>query len=546
MTEYQKLQNYANKHPEDLAVWNALFEYSRTVELDEAKPVIKSIQKNVLKQTHATGRGDWFELYWKSLLLAAPWDLDSYLLYVERHRAPQERFYQPRRRILKRVVDCLQRLADDELDELFLTMPPRVGKTTILMFFCTWIIGRDPEASNLYSAYSDLITNAFYRGVLEILTDPSTYTWADVFPTAKLRDTSAREETINIDRKKRYPSLTCRSLYGTLNGACDCKGMLISDDLIGSIEEALSKDRMTGAWLKVDNNLIPRAKEHAKLLWCGTRWSLLDPMGLRMDLLQNDDQYSGRRFEVIDLPALNENDESQFDYDFGVGFTSEFYRQRRASFERNNDLASWSAQYMCEPIEREGTLFSPEDMLTYNGVLPDREPDRIFMAVDPAFGGGDFVAAPIVYQYDSEFYVHDVLYNNGDKTITRPLLIEKIKKHKVQAAQFEANKSTAEYKEWVEDGLKEEGYRLNITTKPAPQGKAKEIRIFDKAPEIRELHFLEQGKRHKEYSMFMQNLYSFKINGKNKTDDAPDSLAMVIDMIRGVGGGRARVFSRPF
>ena len=229
-----------------------------------------------------------------------------------------------------------------------------------------------------------------------------------------------------------------------------------------------------------------------------------------------------------------------------MGFSSDFYRQRRASFERNNDMASWSAQYMCEPIEREGTLFSPEDMLTYNGVLPDREPDRIFMAVDPAFGGGDFVAAPIVYQYDTDYYVHDVLYNNGDKTITRPLLIEKIKQHKVQAAQFEANKSTAEYKEWIEEGLKEDGYRLNITTKPAPQGKSKEIRIFDKAPEIRELRFLEQGKRHKEYGMFMQNLYSFKINGKNKTDDAPDSLSMVIDMIRGVGGGKAQVFTRPF
>ena len=37
--------------------------------------------------------------------------------------------------------------------------------------------------------------------------------------------------------------------------------------------------------------------------------------------------------------------------------------------------------------------------------------------------------------------------------------------------------------------------------------------------------FLEEGRRSKEYEMFMQNVYSFSITGKNKHDDAPDSLA---------------------
>lgn len=131
----------------------------------------------------------------------------------------------------------------------------RVGKTTLVLFFVTWIIGRNDEMSNLYSAFSDIITNAFYRGVLEVIQDPYTYTWSDVFPNSKVKETNAKDETININRKKRYPSLTCRSLYGTLNGACDCNGFLISDDLLGDIEEALNKDRLVAAWSKVDNVL---------------------------------------------------------------------------------------------------------------------------------------------------------------------------------------------------------------------------------------------------------------------------------------------------
>ena len=473
-----------------------------------------------------------FELYKNTLLFDAPHHFDSYMLYMEIDRKPKERFYQPRRKVLKIVTDSLQELVDDKLDELFVSMPPRVGKTTMLLFFITWLIGRSSERSNLYSAYSDTITKAFHNGVLEIINDPVTYHWDHVFPKAKIVQTNAQEETINIDRKKRYPSLTCRSLYGTLNGACDCDGVEIADDLIGGIEEALNKDRMIAAWSKVDNNLLPRAKEKAKNLWCGTRWSLFDPMGIRMELLKTDERFKNRRFKIITLSALDDNDKSQFDYDYDVGFSTEYYKMRRASFERNNDIASWNAQYMGEPIEREGALFTPADFRYYNGVLPnDREPDRIFMAVDPAFGGGDFVAAPICFQYDDDIYVHDVVYDNGDKRITQSLLANAIEQYNVAAMEIEANKSTESYKDGIEDLLKQKQIRINLTTKPAPTNKSKNQRIFDKAPDIRErMIFRESGKRNKPYSLFMQNVFSFKAFGNNKNDDAPDSLSMAINM----------------
>ena len=487
-----------------------------------------------------------FELNKRALLFDAPYDLDAYLMYLEFNRKPQERFYLPRRRIMKRVADAMQRLVDGELDELFLSMPPRVGKTTMLMMFVTWLVGRDSEKSNLYSAYSDVITSAFYNGCLEIINDPMTYLWHDVFPTAKIVSTNAKDETFNIDRKKRYPSLTCRSLYGTLNGACDCNGLLLSDDLIGGIEEALNKDRLVSAWSKVDNNLLPRAKETAKVLWCGTRWSMVDPAGVRMDLLLNDERFRSRRFEIINLPALDEQEHSNFHYLYGVGFSEEYYIQRRASFERNNDMASWLAQYMGEPIERSGALFEPQDMRFYNGVLPDDEPVRVFMAVDPAFGGGDFTASPVCYQYaDGAIYVADVVYSDGDKRITQPLIVKKVLEHNVKAVQIEANKSTASYKEEVEELLKKQGVRVNITTKMAPNNVSKEMRIFDKAPEIREFYFLEEGKRSKEYSQFMQNVYSFKLTGRNKHDDSVDSLAQAVEMVRSTVGA-VSVFRRPF
>ncbi len=525
--------------------------------------VCKDMQKNGCeKQAHAfnkqmrqlIGRNAQNEVkneelrkaYKDSLLFDAPVSLDAYMLYLEIERAPHERFYQPRRRVLYPAVSMMQQLADDKLDEAFISCPPRVGKTTLLMFLTTWLMGKNSELANLYSAYSDVITTAFYQGVLEIINDPNTYLWAEVFPKCKIVQTNAQNETINLDRKKRYPSLTCRSLYGTLNGACDCSGFLISDDLIGGIEEALSRDRMMSAWLKVDNNLITRAKGTAKILWCGTRWSMIDPAGLRMELLTNDARFGTRRHKIINMPALNEKGNSNFVYDYGVGFTTEYYQQRRASFERNGDMASWNAQYMGQPVEREGTLFAPEEMRFYNGQLPLEDPERTFMVVDPAFGGSDFVAAPVCYQYGEDVYVVDVVYDSGDKRVTQPLLAATAQKYGVQSMRIEANKTTEAYKEGVEEEIKKRGYRVTMTSKPAPPMSSKENRIRDKAPDIR-LHFifLEDGLRSKSYSAYMQNVYSFKLTGKNKHDDAPDSLAMAADFAFGIQR-RVTIFHRTF
>ena len=527
-----KISNALKKKGSSFEIVNSCFELCRleTSELSIRKGselVKRAVIKNV-KQGE-----EWYDLYRKVLLFRAPYCFEDYLIYLEIDRPPEERFYQPRRKVLKVVVEELQALADDELDELFVSMPPRVGKTTILMLFITWIMGRDGEASNLYSAFSAIITSAMYTGVLEVVTDSYTYNWKKVFNNSGIANTDAKKETIDIDRKKRYPTLTCRSLYGTLNGACDCSGYLISDDLIGGIEEALNKDRLMNAWSKVTNNLIPRTKQSAKKIWIGTRWSLIDPAGLRMDFLQNNEEGKKVRFKIINLPALNENDESNFDYDYNVGFNTDYYKQLRAQFERNNDMASWQAQYMGEPIERDGALFTPDTMNFYNGVIAD-EPVRNYMTVDVAWGGGDYASAPVCVETENGDFIPDVVFNNGDKTITRPLIVDCIIKNNVKYVQFEANNGGSEYAEWVENELKQRDYKCTITSKSAPTNKRKEARIFERAPEIREFYYLDNGRRHKEYQLFMNNLYAFKIVGKNKNDDAPDSMAMLSE-VRGRG-----------
>lgn len=467
------------------------------------------------------------------MLYMAQYDFDAYLQVLEWNRKPEERFYLPRRKQLAPIVNAINDLINDRLDELFISQPPRTGKTTLMIMFVTYILGKHPEKSNLYCSYSDTLTNSFYNGVLEVIQDPHTYAWNEVFPNASVARTDAKDELVDINRKKHFPSLTCRSLYGTLNGACDARGILISDDLLSGIEEALSKDRLATAWGKVDNNMLTRAKldEGCKLLWCGTRWSIEDPIGKRLATLE-DPKFANHRYRVVNIPALNDDDESNFDYAYGVGFSTETYHQRRASFEKNEDMASWLAQYMGEPIEREGTVFSPKTMRYYNGVLPDERPVRIFMAVDPAWGGGDFCAGPVCYKYENgDIYVPAVIFSAEEKTITQPRIIRLVEQYKVGALQIEASKMTEGFADDIDELLRANGLRINLTTKPAVQTTSKAQRIFDNAPDIREhMIFLDPGKRDKEYNKFMENIFSFKVLGKNRHDDAPDSCSQAIEM----------------
>jgi predicted phage terminase large subunit-like protein len=449
--------------------------------------------------------------------------------------------------VLKTAVDAYQDLEDDKLDELFVNQPPRTGKSTLSIFATTWKIGKDSESSNLYSAYSDKITTSFYNGCLEAINDKVTYRWGDIFHGHTLASTYGKDLTFYIDRKKHYPSVTARSIHGTLNGSCDASGWLLSDDLVSGIDEALSTDRLASLWYLVENNLLTRAKEKCKIIWEGTRWATADPIGLRREVLERE-EYKDRRIRVINLPALNEKEESNFDYDYGVGYSTAYYLARRASFEHNQDIASWNAQYQQEPADRTGVVFSPDSMNYYNGELP---PDdmlvRTFMAIDPAFGGGDYTSSPVCKQYtDGSVYIPDVVYDNGDKTVTIPQLVDKIIQHNVTAVRIECNKMTMSYKEELEHELEKRGIKINIQTKAAPNNQSKEARIFDKAPTVRNFYFLEENKRSSPYKTFMVNVYSFRVTGHNKHDDAPDSLAMATDFIERPATAKVEVFKRPW
>lgn len=463
---------------------------------------------------------------------------DSYCIYLEWDREPEKKFYMPRRKVLKVLADDLQDLADRKIQFLGVSMPPRTGKSTLCIFFMTWIMGNYPDSASVMSGHSDKLTDGFYGEVLSIITDPVTYLWKDVFPDVPFVDKSAKNETVDLGRKKRFPTLTCRSVGGTLTGAVEIgeNGVLYSDDLIEDLEESLNPARLEAKYNAYLNQLKDRKKQGARELMVGTRWCLADPLGRIAVQYKDDPMY---RFRV--LPAVDADGHSNFDYDFGVGFNDEYYRDMRASI----DDATWRAKYMGSPVVREGLLFPSDELKWYNGVLPDGVPDRKIMVADIAWGGGDYLSAPVAYVYGPDVYIHDVVFNNGDKTITKPLVCGKIKQHLPHSFRGEANNGGDEYCDSVDQMLRSDGIHLNIRSQKAPNTQSKLSRIIQFAPDIKRFYFIDDRHSSKEYRDFMEQVTTFTQIGKNPHDDAPDSLAMLADELFG-GVGRVEPMKRPF
>ena len=517
------------------------------------------VKKMALREYAQTLKPEWDEMYWQAMLWEAPMLLDSYCLYIEKNRKPQERFYQPRRKTLKKVVDKLQALEDDELDELFLHQPPRTGKSQIITEASSWHCSRNTEVSNLYVTYKEGLGGAFLDGCMEIWTDP-TYCHNDIFPT-KIARTDAKNHKVDLTRKKKYATLSGKGLESGLNGEYDAYGWLILDDILEGIQDVLNPDILKRKQIVFDNNVMSRKKEQCKLILNGTIWSLHDLYMDRLDFLQNNPEAKDIRYDVLKIPALDpETDESNFNYEYGVGFTTKYYRTIRAKFEENDDMAGWLAQYQQEPIERDGALFNSENMRFYNGVLPNEPPLKVVSACDVALGGMDYLSMPVAYVYeDGSVYIHDVVYDNSEKKYTMPKVVNAIIENQVTNAFFEANAGGEGYKDEVEQELKKKGYKTNLVSKFAQQmilstgGHAakthqrKEQRIWDNAEEIRKFYFRDIGCQSQEYRKFMTNLYSFTMTGKNKNDDSPDSLAsLAVFLKKGSGVRTAQVINSPF
>ena len=108
------------------------------------------------------------------------------LLAVEWNRDPEKKFYVPRMGVLREVVEARQDLEDGKLDLAAISLPPGAGKTTLAIFYLTWIAGRHPEEPSLTGSHSNSFVRGVYDECLRIFDPNGEYLWSEVFPETQV------------------------------------------------------------------------------------------------------------------------------------------------------------------------------------------------------------------------------------------------------------------------------------------------------------------------------------------------------------------------
>ena len=538
---FQKIQ----KDPDDIRAYRDLLNICRETLKKDIPLAVKYLEmlsdwiEEILPGMTDIGKmREMFALHREVVFAGARESFHLCLLAVEWNREPDKKFYPPRRMVLREVVRALQELEERKLDLLAVSMPPGSGKTTLAIFYLTWIAGRHPEEPTLTGSHSNSFVRGVYDECLRIFDQNGDYLWQEVFPETQVANTNAKDCRIDLGKRKRFETLQFTSI-GTGNaGLYRAMHLLYCDDLVSGIEVALNKERLDKLWETYTTDLRQRKiGDHCGELHIATRWSVHDIIGRLENMYGNSP-----RAKFIVLPAMDANDESNFDYAYGVGFNTQFYRQQRDIM----DDASWRALYMNEPIEREGLLYHEGELRRYFE-LPSGDPDAIISICDTKDKGTDYAFLPVAYVYGQDYYIEDCICDNGLPEIVDARLADILIRHKVKQSRFESNSAGGRVAEKVQQMVKDRGGITHITTKYTTANK--ETKIIVNSAWVKEHCLFRDASRYKrnsEYGKFISMLCSYTMMGKNKNDDTADGMAMLAEYAQSLCANKVEVFQRPW
>lgn len=498
----------------------------------------KAMHKNI--ETHET---IYSGLYEKFLLWETKYLFRSFILYMEKDRPYEKRFFEPRRCTLDITVQDFQDLEDRKIEFLGVSQPSRTGKSTLNLLFLCWIACKRPTSHNAMGGHSGGLTEGFYKECLTFMTSEE-YTFDEIYSRMNpgkrmIVDKNAEKTFIVLAEESRFATLTFRGIEGAWTGAIDVSadGYLVVDDLVKDREHSLSPTRLQATYQAYLNNMVDRKIEGARELMVGTLWNVLDPLNQERVKHEGEPGYRFRR-----IPALDPvTDESNFQYEFN-GFSTKYYREMREKLER----PEWMAKYMQMPFVREGLLFPADELRYFNGILPDGD-SRVVAVCDVAFGGGDSLSMPIGREYENgDVYIFDWVFSTGAKEQTIPIVVGKIIANGIRAIRFEADTGGELYCQYVDEELQRRGYKCSCTHRRAPRSMDKMSKINAYAGDIKR-NFVFLNTRHRtdaektedkklgivryernaDYNRAMEETNMFVVIGKNPHDDAVDGLTQL-------------------
>jgi predicted phage terminase large subunit-like protein len=402
------------------------------------------------------------------------------------------------RRFLKQIADAFQEIADGKIHTLSVSLPPRAGKSYVTSLFCAWTLGKSPTESVMRNTCTASLYIKFSYDVRAIFRNEK---FQEVFGIS-LSDDKQNLNGWNTEKAKMV-SYFGAGVGGTIIGFGASK-VAITDDLYRGLEDALSdtvNDRIH-QWKEATHD--SRLESGCAQIDIGTRWSINDVIGRNVE--------KGFYDKSIIVPALDENDKSFCE---DVKTTDEYLKMRKRLPKE-----IWLAEYQQEPVDIQGRMFGDiqtMEQAEFDELTKTRKIEGCVAYIDVADQGADYTALLIGAIVGNQIYCVDYLFTRENTDVTIPLCAAKLDKWNVSYCRVESNSMGAMFSRSLQKATKTRILQIQNQTNKMTRILMQSAFILNNFTFIK----TNDPQRHQ----FLENVYSFSKEGKNKNDDAPDCAA---------------------
>ena len=256
------------------------------------------------------------------------------------------------------ISDALHKVESGEIQNLMITAPPRIGKTTIARHFLAWYLGRNPDCQTIFTSYSGSYSHdqgGFLRD--HMLGDYHCH----VFPEATLqRD---RKAANRFQIRNREGGFFATGTGGPITGRG--YNMAVGDDLVKGALEAFSPIQMDKVWQwyrtsfrtrRIPQQFAANDRPAATVIF-GTRWSDIDPMGrILEDDYERIKKGKGARWTHLHFKAE----------DHGIPLSPPYTIEELDDIKADMTDIDYNTVYQGEPVPSEGLHFKSHHFKPYN------------------------------------------------------------------------------------------------------------------------------------------------------------------------------------
>lgn len=425
----------------------------------------------------------------------------------------------------EKYYDVLTDFAYGRIKKLMVFVPPQFGKSEgSTRRLPAFLLGRDPDKKIAVVSYSAPKARKFNREIQRVIDTPE---YHQVFPDTHLNSSNVTtiagswlrnaDECEIVGRRGGFKTV---GVGGPLTG--EPVDILIMDDIYKDAKTAWSETVRDSIQDWYGTVADTRLHNNSQQLIVFTRWHEKDLAGYLLS--KEGSVEDGGDWTVLTFPALKVGPPNEYDPRHeGESLWPERHGVEKLIKSRERDNHIFESLYQQNPKPKEGLMY--KQFKTYRELPTNAKVKKA--VIDTADTGADFLCSIVYAPTPSGYYLLDVLYTAKGMEDTEPMTARQLTKWEVSRTKVESNNGGRGFARNVEKMCRELG-NAKTSFSWFHQTLNKEVRIFSHAAEVQNMIYYPEG-----WDLLWPDFYSvmtgYMAQGKNKHDDAPDALTMIIE-----------------